>query len=110
MTRKTSACYKHVFRLIEKKVMKLQTSEFITDFEQGMRKAISKMYAKATLRGCWYHYSAAVNKKVKQLDLNKLMKINNSANTIKKMVLNLPLLPASQFMIGYRYIKTYTSI
>lgn len=107
MTKRTTACYKSVFRLIEEKVFNLKPAEFITDFEKGMRKAISKIYPRSKLRGCWYHYSTALSRNMKRLGLNELLKTNDAAKAIKKMFINLPLLPADQFMTGYRHIKGY---
>lgn len=107
MTKRTAECYKRVFRLIEEKVFNLEPSEFITDFEQGMRKAISETYPEVILRGCWYHYCSAISRKMKKLGFSKLLKNNDEANIIKKMLMNLPLLPADEFMTGYKYIKSY---
>lgn len=105
MTRRTTACYSAVFQYIEKNIFKLEPVEFITDFETGMRSAISNCYPTATLRGCWYHYTAAIRKKMLKLGLHKLLKTDDDAKKIKKMLMSLPLLPHGNFMEGYGYIK-----
>lgn len=105
MTRRTTEIYEDVFRFIEKRILKLKPAEFITDFEAAMRKAIRRRYRKAVLRGCWYHYSAAIRKKMVKLNLLGLMKHSLAARTIKVMMQGLPLLPSEFFMQGYRHVK-----
>lgn len=105
MTRRTTEIYEDVLRFIEERILKLKPAEFITDFEAAMRKAIRRRYRKAVLRGCWYHYSAAIRKKLAKLNLLGLMKHNIGARTIKVMMQALPLLPPECFMQGYRHVK-----
>lgn len=106
MTNKDTESYSRVFRFIEEKLFNLEPAEFITDFEGGMRKAIERCYPHARLRGCWFHYSAALRKKLLNLGLNKLIKGDDNARSIKKMMMSLPLLPEDDFMQGYNHIKS----
>lgn len=105
MTRRTTAIYADVFRFIEKRIFKMKPAEFITDFESAMRKAIRLRYRKAVLRGCWYHYSAAIRRKMIKLKLFGLLKHNYKARAIKVMIQGLPLLPSEFFDQGYKYVK-----
>lgn len=105
MNHRTKEAYSHVFRFIEKNVFKLEPAEFITDFEAGMRSAINERWPSARLRGCWYHYSAALRKKMLKLGLHKLFKDSKDARCIKKMMLSLPLLPGDKFTEGYDYVQ-----
>lgn len=105
MTKRTTECYNAVFEFIEKRLLKLEPDEFITDFEQAMRNAIQKRYPNAVLRGCWYHFCAAIRKKMMSLGLHSLLKSNSKAAKIKIMLMNLPLLPAKHFSEGYQHIK-----
>lgn len=104
MTRKTTECYSSVFKYIEEK-FQLGPGEIITDFEQAMRKALHERYPDTVLRGCWYHYCAALRKNHLKLGLNKLLKENSNAKQIKKMLMSLPLLPPENFKEGYEHIK-----
>lgn len=108
MTERTSACYQSVFRTIEQKLFELEPDELITDFEAGLRHAIRKRFPEARLRGCWYHYCAAVRKRLVKLGLSKLFKSNDLAKIIKKQLMCLPLLPSEFFEEGYTYIKDKT--
>lgn len=109
MTRKTAECYSHVFRFIESEVFELKPTEFITDFEIAMRNAISECYPRARLHGCWYHFSAALRKRLIKEGLFQLIKIDEDAAAIKKMMMSLPLLPANNFDEGYKHIKKIAS-
>lgn len=105
MSSKTAECYKAIFKFIEAKVFKLQPGGFITDFEQGMRSAINKCYPQVPLRGCWYHFCAAIRKKLLKTGLHSLLKSNALARVIKIELMSLPLLPANHFKEGYEHIK-----
>lgn len=105
MSERTASCYKAVFKFIEANVFKLEPSEFITDFEVGMRNAIQECFPGIRLRGCWYHFCAALRKKLLKLGLHALLKQNGFARHVKKMMMCLPLLPAENFVEGYDYIK-----
>lgn len=105
MTKKTTAIYADVLRFIEKKIFKMKPAEFITDFEPAMRKAIRIRYRKAIIRGCWYHYSAAIRKKMLEQKLFGLIKWNHKARIIKVMMQGLPLLPPEEFNAGFSHVK-----
>lgn len=99
MTRKTTECYAAVFEFIEKNIFQLEPYEFITDFEEGMRNAIREQYPNTTLRGCWFHYCAAIRKK------SKLPKKNADAKLIRKELMSIPLLPSDYIVEGYLHVK-----
>lgn len=105
MTRRTSICYQSVFKYINQNVLKLEPREIVTDFESGLRHAIRKSFPNARLRGCWYHYCAALRKKLLVLATCKLFKTNSWAIIIKKQLMCLPLLPSKHFHEGYQCIK-----
>lgn len=105
MTRRTTECYTALFQFIEKKIFKMEPAEIITDFEGGIRKAIKKCYKRTTLRGCWYHFCAALRKKCYKLGLHSILKSNFDAEKLYQQLMSLPLLPAENFIEGYSYIK-----
>lgn len=109
MTHKTKKCYLAVLKYIKANVFDLEEAEFMTDFETGMRSAIKKCYPSATIRGCWYHYVAALRKRMRMMGMTKLLKENENAKTLQKMLMNLPLLPAEMFENGYSFIKKQAS-
>lgn len=108
MSKKTFACYTAVFQYIESNVFHLEPTEFITDFEAGMRKSIKYIYPGTILRGCWFHYCSALRKKCRQLGLGPLLNSCSEAKMILKEIMGLPLLPAENFLQGYLYVRKLT--
>lgn len=106
MTRKTAESYLAIFEFIEERLFKFEPKEFMTDFEEGMRSAIRKRWPNVRIRGCWFHFKRAVNKKCRSLAA-KLFRKNRTATIIKDMLTNLPLLPENQILEGYRCIKCF---
>lgn len=105
MTKKSADCYKAVFEFIEQNIFELEPCTIITDFEGGLTVAINQTYPQATLLRCWYHYCCAISRRLKNEGLNTIVKINPDARLIKNTLLNLPLLPAENFVDGYNFVK-----
>lgn len=105
MSGKDAELYKEVFDYIEEKVFALNPASFMTDFEAGMRKAIVEKWKNAKLHGCWYHYCAAVRRRIGSLHLFRLLAENDDAMEIYRQLLSLPLLPAEMIEEGYISIK-----
>lgn len=104
MSKKSTDAYTAVFNYIEQK-FNLQPTSIITDFEAALRKSINICYPGADLRGCWFHYTRAIKKKILQLGLHSLVNSNPEARLIYNQILSLPLLPPEQFYEGYKFIK-----
>lgn len=104
MTSKSTDAYKSVFNYIENNIFELKATSFMTDFESSMRAAINLCYPNADLYGCWYHFKAAVRRRCLQEGLSRMTKENPFAQTIYRMLLNLPLLPPESIEAGYKSI------
>lgn len=104
MSRKTTDCYMAVFNFIEKEIFRLGAAEFMTDFEAGLRKALAFVYPDARIRGCWFHYCAAIRKRSRALGMHALTTNNPNARMLLSELMSLPLLPAHQFEQGYGQI------
>lgn len=111
MSGKSAKLYTEVFQFIERsKLFKINPkASFMLDFESGLRKSIALCYPNATINGCWYHFIAAVQRKFRVLHMMQLLASNQSARTIYRKFLNLPLLPAEQIVSGYTHIKEEAS-
>lgn len=105
MTRKTAESYKALFQYIEREIFELQPSEFMTDYEDGMRLAIKTCWPNIKISGCWFHYCRGIMKRCRKLGMTKLLKENNDAKTIKRQLNALPLLPEKQILPGFNIIK-----
>lgn len=105
MTNKTAKAYENVFKFIEEKVFKLQPAQFMSDFENGLRKAISNCFPDTPLYGCWYHYCAAVRRRLMTLNMYRVITDDHAGSVIYRMLLSLPLLPQERILDGFEFIK-----
>lgn len=105
MTRKTPECYGAVFKCIEEKLFKMEPAEIMTDYEDGMRLAIKDHWPRILLKGCWFHLSRAVERRSRKLGLTKLA--NKNGKVVRKMLKNLPLLPADRIEEGFQIIINF---
>lgn len=108
MTRKTTKAYIAVFKYIEEKLFKLKPSQFMTDYEEGMRSAIRKYWSNVSIRGCFFHFCRAILKRCRKLGMVKFLRRNPTGKRIQKSIMSLPLLPADRIMEGYENIKNFT--
>lgn len=84
MTRKTADSYLALFQFIEEKLFLLQPTEFMTDFEEGMRLAIQKHWPNVRRGTCWFHFKRAVNKRCRSLGMMKLFRKKKDGQANKK--------------------------
>lgn len=105
MSSKSTRAYQAVFQYIEDNVFKLEPSQFMTDFENGLRKALELCYPSAILLGCWFHYCSAVRRRVLSLHLYRLIAENRDARSIYRKIMCLPLLPPQSIVEGYEIIR-----
>lgn len=105
MSGKTAELYSEVFNYIEKNIFSMQPSQFMCDFETGLRSAIKKCYPSTRLYGCWFYYTSAIRRRMIGLHLYKLISEDANAATIYRMLLHLPLLPSGFISKGYKFMK-----
>lgn len=82
----------------------MRPKQIMTDYETGLRAAIRKCWPRVILRGCWFHFCKAINKRCRKLNMTKLLKKNSNARKIKKALMSLPLLPEDKIIEGYKTI------
>lgn len=105
MSGKSAKEYEAVIRYIENNVFNLEPSQFTTNFEPGLRKALILCYPLAIISGCWFHYCSAIRRKVLSLRLYGLISENRNARSINRKLMNLPLLPPQSILEGYEIIR-----
>lgn len=96
-----------VFEYVERNILKLEPSMIMTDYEDGMRKAIKECWLNLNLRGCWWHHKRAVHKKCISFGMAKLFNGNAEARKIKRMLTNVPLLPEALIRAGFDSVVAY---
>lgn len=83
MTRKTQRAYQHLLAFIEKNVCSLKCKSFTSDYEIAMRNALAILYPGTRLVACWFHYSQALKRKVRQMPgLERFLRGNEAAEAI----------------------------
>lgn len=105
MSDKKTKTYEKVFKYIEDNVWKFQPAQFMTDFESGLRKAISSYFPNAPLYGCWYHYSVSIRRRLMTLNMYRVITDDPAGLMIYRMFLSLPLLPQERILDGFNFIK-----
>lgn len=105
MTDKSAASYIAVFSYIENNLFKLQPSQFMADFESGLRAAISNFYPTTQLNGCWFHYCSSLRRNLLSMSLYDLITNSQNAKSIYRKMLSLPLLPPESIEGGFQLIK-----
>lgn len=105
MSNKTAECYEAVFKFIETNIFKLEPVNLMTDYESGMRKAILSVYAKSILRGCWFHFCAAIRTKCIRLGMNDVLNTNPNARFVQRQLMCIPLLPNALIEEGFAVVK-----
>lgn len=105
MTNKRTDSYEMIFGYIEANIFKFQPSLFMADFEGGLRKAIMRYFPGVDIRGCWYHYSVAIRRRLMNLNMHRVITDDHMGWMIYRMFLSIPLLPQERILDGFNYIK-----
>ena len=69
MEDKTTSAYEIVFTTLKNNGVVIRT--FMSDFEMGSRNAIKNVYSGVCLKGCWFHYTQAIMRRVKKVGLQR---------------------------------------
>lgn len=99
MTHQTEKAYSILFNLIKSQVPEWRPMKVTIDFEQAAMKALSKM--ELEIKGCHYHYSNALLRKAKDLQLLK----DKDNKRIVFLCINLPFLPHHLIGDGWDYVQ-----
>ena len=79
----------------------------MADFENASVKGFKVVYGdQVTVSGCWFHYAQAVSKKAKKLGLTVLWRESESVKKCIRVLMCLPLLPASDIIEGLQDVET----
>lgn len=89
---KNKKTYERLFNIIKRDI-NVEIHKFKCDYEVGLINAFKTIFPQSQVTGCHYHYSKAVWRKAKQLDLTR----SGTCVNIVRLCANLPLLPA-EFM------------
>ena len=95
MSGKRKRDYIAVFRHL-KSVLPQQPAvrEIVLDFEKAVWRASSKVFPTASIKGCAFHWSQSVWRKMQEIGLQTLYTSDSGINTYCRKILALPLLPS----------------
>lgn len=106
MTRKTQRAYQHLFSYINERVCSLKCKSFTSDYEVAMRNALAILFPGTRLVACWFHYSQALKRKVKQIPgFQRFLHGNEAAEEIYYKLQCLPLLPSEHILSAFQQLK-----
>lgn len=103
---KKTASYYEVLKILVHNIPDLNPSTILTDFEKGQIKAFKKSFSNITPRGCYFHFTQALYKRLgKTPGLQKYYKMNtNGFKYVIMQIFALSLLPPDEVYIGYKTI------
>ena len=81
----------------------------IVDFESGLWKAIPKVYPNVNLKGCSFHWTQAVWRKIQLLGLQQQYINNSSTHDFCRKLMALPFLSAEHIETAFRNIQEVSS-
>ena len=76
LTRKTETLYKAVLQKIKELVPEFNPVMIMADFEASLRDALKDTFPQCVIKGCWFHYTQAVNRKAKKLGFTVEMTVD----------------------------------
>ena len=69
MEEKTTQAYEILFRVLNDSGFVIKT--FMSDFEKGSRNAVRNIYPGVNVKGCWFHYTQSIMRRVKKVGLQR---------------------------------------
>ncbi|KAJ8685955.1 hypothetical protein QAD02_021748 [Eretmocerus hayati] len=96
MTSKTAASYQKVLTKIKEDIWpELEPKEFIADFEGAFEIAVKKVYSKAEITGCYFHFCQALirNAIKKHAAIHRNLQKNTERHLVLRQVMALAFLP-----------------
>ncbi|XP_043276879.1 uncharacterized protein [Venturia canescens] len=110
MTKKTQVAYVACLRYIKEHVLPANNIVLaMSDFERGLRNAITEIFPGVHSMGCNTHHDRALYGKAKALGLQNFLRTNEEAKMYFKKVLALAYLPAHLIGTKFRDLKNRLS-
>lgn len=103
MQRKSKEAYACVLRILLEELGEVEVESAMADYENSLRASIREELPETETSGCWFHFSQAVVRRAKKLNL---WQPNDQAKMCVKMAAALPLLPNYLIVEGINLIPT----
>ena len=93
LTGKYEEIYTAVYEGIHELVPQLTPINGMSDWEKGVKNAVKTQFPDIHLRGCHFHYSQCVWRKIQKLGLSNAYYTNSDFKTLIRTFMALPFLP-----------------
>ena len=104
LTGKHEEVYTAVLARIHELVPQLAPIYGMSDWEKGARNAVKTQFPGIHLRGCHFHYSQSVWRKIQKLGLSNIYHTNSDFKTLIRTFMALPFLPEDRILPIYNQI------
>ncbi|CAI6352103.1 unnamed protein product [Macrosiphum euphorbiae] len=107
MSRKTARAYNALFKWLLEIEPQWTLQTIIVDFERAAMVSLKAIFNNVTIRGCWFHSSQALWRKVGEFGMIEICTGHRNAYDIVHMLMALPLLPVDKVMEGFLSIRQF---
>ena len=106
---KTTYIYTNLINCIKDEAdtlnLTLDPKIIMLDFEQGAIKAFRRAFPSAKIKGCFFHFTSAIFKKVVELGLKIEYSENNDFRFFVQILMCFPFLPMEEIDISFEELK-----
>ena len=88
----------------------INPNEILTDFEIAIIQAIQLVFPSTTVKGCYFHFTQAINRKINTMGLRTLYKQDAVMNQFIRKTAALAFIPADLVFFGWNKVKTMAPI
>lgn len=100
MEKKTYYSYKLILANLKSLMPSCKITNFMTDYEAAIRKALKSEFPHARISGCYFHYVKAINKVSRKFGLSKDVKFETAIQKVSALAL----LPNEFISDGFKII------
>ena len=104
LTNKNTSVYKKAFSALKDLNPDLSPVRIVTDFELAAIIAFQDLFPSVDIKGCFFHFSQAVWRKVQEMGLANLYKENDELRKTVKCLVALALIPPEDVLLGFEKI------
>ncbi|KAG0436193.1 hypothetical protein DMUE_4343 [Dictyocoela muelleri] len=92
MNSKSECENKKIFNILRNEIM-IQPELIICDYEKSLGNSLTLIFPNNKIRGCLFHFSQIIWRKVQEMKLVQDYKKNNNIRNIIRRILTLPFIP-----------------
>ena len=104
LTSKKEELYTAILAKVHELIPQLIPLHGMSDWEKGARNAVKKQFPGIYLRGCHFHYSQSIWRKVQKLGLSNVYHSNQNFRTLIRAFMSVPFLAAEQILSTYNQL------